>query len=154
MTRLAFKSLKLTEKDLDFLVETSSPGVFDKPKLKQILREDEKLRNSFIEDEKVFRRVMDQEETFLHISPALYFEILLRKVARDLKEANYTLEKTGTAKIPVFDTKDIVESLEKESLLDYLADMLSSFIHIKTHTFFIKVGEYVFENLAILISSV
>jgi hypothetical protein len=137
----------LSEKDLDFLVETSSPGVFDKPRLKQILREDEKLRNTFIEDEKVFRRLMDEEEIFVKISPALFFEILLRKVARDFKDVSYTIEKTGTAKIPVFDTRDIVELLDKESLLDYLADMLSSFTHIKTYAFSIKVGERLFENI-------
>lgn len=147
MSRSIFKSLSLSDKDLDFLIETSSPGVFDKPKLKQILREDEKLRNTFIEDEKVFRRVMDQEEVFLKISPPLFFEILLRKAVRDLKEMSFTLEKTGTAKIPVFDTKEVVDFLGKESLLAYLADMLSSFTHIKTYIFSIQVGEYLFENI-------
>ncbi len=147
MARLIFKSLNLSDRDLDFLIETSSPGVFDKPKLKQILREDEKLRNTFIEDEKVFRRVMDQEEVFLKISPALFFEILLRKAVRELKEMSFTLEKTGTAKIPVFDTKEVVEFLGKESLLAYLADMLSSFTHIKTYILSLQVGEYLFEHI-------
>jgi len=59
------KSLRLSERDLDFLVETASPEVTDKPKLKQIIREDEDFRNTFIRDEKVFRRLMDDEEIFL-----------------------------------------------------------------------------------------
>lgn len=147
MGRYLFKSLRLSARDLDFLVETASPGVFDKPRLKQILQEDEKFRNSFIEDEKVFRRVMDEEEVFLKISPALFFEILLRKVARDFKGVSYTLEKSGTAKIPVFDVKEVVDLLEKESLLDYLADMLSSFTHIQTYTFSIQIGGHLFENI-------
>ena len=91
MVRSRFRSLRLSDRDLDFLVETASPGVIDKPKLKQILREDEKFRNTFIDDEKVFRRLMDEEEIFLRISPALFFEILLKKVARDLKEISYTI---------------------------------------------------------------
>jgi hypothetical protein len=147
MARSKFRSLRLSDKDLDFLVETTSPGVIDKPRLKQIIREDEKFRNTFIEDEKVFRRLMDDEEILLKISPALFFEILLRRVARDLKEVSYTLEKTGTTKIPVFDTKDVVGFLAKESLLDYLADMLSSFTRIETYAFSIQVGKHIFENI-------
>jgi hypothetical protein len=144
-----FRSLRLSDKDLDFLVETVSPGVIDKPKLKQIIKEDEGFRNTFIDDEKVFRRLVNEEEAFLKISPAFFFEVLLRKVAKDLKEVSYTIEKTGTAKIPVFDTKDMVEFLARESLLDYLADMLSSFTRIETYAFTIQVGEHIFENIRV-----
>ena len=147
MARSKFRSLRLSDKDLDFLVETTSPGVIDKPKLKQILREDQKLRDTFIDDEKVFRRLMDEEEIFLKISPALFFEILLRRVARDLKEVGYTIEKTGTTKVPVFDTKNVAEFLSKEYLLDYLADMLASFTRIETYAFSIQVGKHIFENI-------
>lgn len=147
MAKLQFRSLRLSDRDLDFLVETASPGVIDKPKLKQILREDEKFRNAFIEDEKVFRRLMDDEEILLKISPALFFEILLRKVARDLKETSYTIEKTGMTKIPVFDTKEVVGFLTKEPLLDYLADMLSSFTRVENYAFSIQVGKHLFENI-------
>ena len=149
MSPSKFRSLRLSDKDLDFLVETVSPGVIDKPKLKQIVREDEGFRNAFIDDEKVFRRLVNEEEAFLKISPALFFEVLLRKVARDLKGVNYTIEKTGTTKIPVFDTKDVVEFLAKESLLDYLADMLSSFTRIETYAFSIQVGEHIFEKIRV-----
>jgi hypothetical protein len=147
MARSKFRSLRLSDKDLDFLVETASPGVIDKPKLKQILREDEKFRNTFIDDEKVFRKLMDEEEVFLRISPVLFFEILLRRVARDLKEVGYTIEKTGTTKVPVFDTKNVTEFLSKKYLLEYLADMLSSFTRIETYAFSIQVGKHLFENI-------
>jgi len=144
-----FRSLRLSDKDLDFLVETVSPGVIDKPKLKQIVKEDEGFRNTFIDDEKVFRRLVNEEKAFLKISPALFFEVLLRKVAKDLKGVSYTIEKTGTTKIPVFDTKDVVEFLAKESLLDYLADMLSSFTRIETYAFSIQMGEHIFEKIRV-----
>jgi len=149
MSPSKFRSLRLSDKDLDFLVETVSPGVIDKAKLKQIVREDEGFRNTFIDDEKVFRRLANEEEAFLKISPALFFEVLLRKVARDLKGVSYTIEKTGTTKIPVFDTKDVVEFLAKESLLNYLADMLSSFTRIETYAFSIQVGEHIFEKIRV-----
>ena len=44
-------------------METVSPGVIDKPKLKQILGEDEGLRNTFIDDEKVSRRLINENST-------------------------------------------------------------------------------------------
>jgi len=144
--RVSLKNLRLSETDLDFLVETAHPGIVDKVKLKRIIKEDEEFRNSFITDQKVFRRLMDDEEIFLKISPTLFFEILLRKVARDLKGASFTVERTGTMKIAVFDAKEVVEFLTRESLLDYLANMLSSFIRIESYTISFEVGKGVWEK--------
>lgn len=76
---------------------------------------------------------MDDDEIFLKISPTLFFEILLRKAANDLDKASYTVERTSTMKIPVFDARDVVDLLTKESLLAYLADMLSSFTRIESY---------------------
>jgi hypothetical protein len=128
------KTLRLSDNDLDFLVETVSPEITDKYRLKRIIREDEDFRNTFISDERIFNRVMDDEEILLKISPTLLFEIFLRKAVNDLKKSSYTLEKTMTMRIPVFDTQDVVELLTQESLLVYLADMLSSFTKIKSYT--------------------
>jgi hypothetical protein len=69
----------------------------------------------------------------LKISPTLFFEILLRRAVKDLSRVSYTLEKTLTMSIPVFDTGDLVALLENESLLIYLADMLSSFTRIESY---------------------
>ncbi len=126
-------SLKLTDRDLEFLVESASPEVTDKTRLKRIIDEDEDFRNTFISDERVFRRVMDDKEIFLKISPALFFEILLRKAAKDLQRERYTVEKSGTSKIPIFDTEDIMDLMSNESLVTYLADMLSSFIKTRSY---------------------
>jgi hypothetical protein len=126
--------LRLSDKDLNFLIETSHPEVVDKVQLKKIIKEDEEFRISFISDEKIFQRLIGDEEIFLKISPLLFFEILLRKVAKDLKGISFTIEKTGSMKIPVFDTKDVVDFLKKKDLLDYLADMLSSFTRIESYT--------------------
>ena len=133
MSLMRLQNLRLSERDLEFLVETASPDVMDQYRLKEIIREDEDFRNRFIGDERVFRRVMDDEEISLKISPTLFFEILLRKAVNDLEQASYTVEKTRSMRIPVFDTKDVVELLTKESLLVYLADMLSSFTKIESY---------------------
>jgi hypothetical protein len=133
------KQLRLSDGDLDFLIETASPGGTDKFGLKRILREDEVLRNAFIQDERVIRRVIEDEQVFLRITPPLFFEILLRKAADDLKQVSYTIEKTSTMSIPVFDSRDLVEFLAKEPHLLYLADMLASFTKIQSYTIAFRV---------------
>jgi len=132
---------------LDFLVDTASPEVSNKPKLKQIIREDEDFRNSFVADDKVFRKLMDDEEIFLKISPTLFFQILLRKAAKDLAGVSYTVERTSTMRIPVFDTKEVVELLTKESLLLYLAGMLSSFTKIESYAISFRVGKGIWKKI-------
>ena len=123
----------ITDRDLDFLIEAVHPEVIDKLKLKEIIREDERLRSTFIADTKVFGRLMDDHEIFLKISPRLFFEILLRRVINDFKGVSYTLEKTSTMKIPVFDTNEVVELLTKDFLVGYLAHMLSTFTKIENY---------------------
>ena len=139
MSLLDIRGLKLSDTDLDFLVETASPEVRDKYRLKQIIREDDDFRNTFIGDEKVFRRVMDDDEILLKISPTLFFEILLTKALNNFKEVSYTVERSSTMRIPIFDTNDMVEFLTKEPLLGYLADMLSSFTKIESYTISFRV---------------
>ena len=139
MSLLNLRALKLSDRDLDFLVETASPEVRDKYRLKQIIREDDDFRNTFIGDEKVFQRVMDDDEILLKISPTLFFEILLTKALNNFKEVSYTVERSITMRIPIFDTNDMVEFLTKERLLGYLADMLSSFTKIESYTISFRV---------------
>lgn len=142
MSLLKGLHIRLDDRDIDFLIQTVSAEVTDKIRLKQILQEDEDFRNRFISEAAVFRRVMDDEEVLLKISPHLFFEILLRKAADALEKKGYTLEKTSRLKVPVFDTKDVVKLLEREPILVYLADMLSSFTRIESYTlsFRIKPG--------------
>lgn len=141
------RSFRWPERDIEFLIETVSSEVTDKWRLKQIIREDEDFRNRFISEETVFRRVMDDEEILLKISPTLFFEILLRKAVTVLEEKTYTLEKTNTMRIPIFDSHDVVDLLHKESLLVYLADMLSSFTRIESYTVSFRVKKGVWKKI-------
>ena len=141
------KTWRLSERDLDFLVATVSSEVRDKAQLKLIIQEDEDFRNSFIGDAKVFRRVMGDDEILVKISPSLFFEILLRKAAGDLARVGYTYEKTRTMSIPVFDTEDLVSLLNRESLLIYLADMLSSFTRVESYAISIRIRKGVWRKI-------
>lgn len=139
MARVSAKVLRYVEGDLDFLVETAAPEVRDKERLKQILRQDEDFRSKYVADDKVFGRLMDDDEILLKISPTLFFEILLRRAATDLEGVGYTFEKSSSMRVPVFDTQDVVELLSQESLLIYLAEMLSSFTRIESYSVSLRV---------------
>ncbi len=137
----------LSGRDLDFLVEAAAPGVGDKSNLKRIIREDEDFRNSFVSDEKVFNKLMADDEIFLKISPSLFFEILLRKAAGDLSRASYTLERTQRMRIPVFDTNDLVELLSDNSIVVYLADMLSTFTRIESYAVSFRIRKGIWKKI-------
>ena len=141
------KTWRLSERDLDFLFDTVSPEVTDKQRLKQIIREDQDFRNTFVGDAKVFRRVMHDDEILLKISPAMFFEILLRKAAEDLSKIAYTYEKTRTMSIPIFDTEDLVKLLNQDSLLIYLADMLSTFTKVESYAVSIRVRKGIWRKI-------
>jgi hypothetical protein len=47
---------------LFFSLDAAHPGVTDKVRLKQILREDEEFRNSYLVDEEVFARLASEGE--------------------------------------------------------------------------------------------
>ena len=123
----------LTESDLDFIVSEAAQGPTDTDRLKLLIEEDEQFRAAFLGDENVFQRLMADEEMFVRVSPALYFEVLLRQALRDLETAGYTVERDGRADLPVFDTPEVVSFLSIQGVLDYLAHMLASFNRINSY---------------------
>ena len=130
----------LTDKDLDFIIETVAPEVTDKLRLKQILIEDAQFRAEFLSDERIFNRVIGEKEVFLKISPALFFEILLRKALKDLKKQGYTWEKEAHMNIPIFDVSEVVGFLDNEEHIAYLAVMRSSFSRVENYTVYLMIG--------------
>ena len=128
------RAVQLTDYDLNFIVETAAPGAVDKERLKILVRSDDTFRQAMVADSRVFQKVISDEETFVRISPGLYFEVLLRQALGELQTAGFTLERAGTQKVVVFDAKEVVGLLSRESILDYLAAMLASFTHINTYT--------------------
>jgi len=90
---------------------------------------------------------MTDEEVFLKISPALYFEILLRKTLKELERTSHTTEKIGGEQVPVFDTKAVIELLARETVLEYLADMLASFTRTQSYTVPVRVRKGVWRKI-------
>lgn len=132
---------RINDVDLDFLAGTVAPQVRDRTRLKEIIELDEDFRDAFLSDEETSRKIVEDKEIFLRISPKLYFEILLRKTRKDLKETTHTLESEGMRKIAVFDSGDVVDLLSDQAVLFYLADMLSSFTRIQSYTLSFRSGK-------------
>ncbi|UCD88624.1 MAG: hypothetical protein JSW04_09115 [Desulfobacterales bacterium] len=137
----------LSDRDLGFLIDTVSPDVKDKQTLKQILAQDRDFRNKFVGDKKVFKRVIHDDEIFLKISPILFFEILLRKTTQDFEKSSYTYEKSGRLRIPIFDSENLVSLLSNDSILTYLAHMLSTFTKIKSYTISFRVRDGIWHKV-------
>lgn len=136
-----------SESDLDFVISVVAPDFKDKRKLKQLIREDRSFRRGLFSNEKLFRKVMDEEETVARISPALLFEILLRRTTTELERRDYILESAGRQNIPVFHSKKAASFLAAESNLDYLVSMLSSFTRSESFVLSIRIGRGIWRKL-------
>ena len=125
--------------DLEFVVDNVAPGARDPEALKKLIREDSEFRAAMIGDENLLERILNDEEIFLHISPALYFEILLRRSCHELETAAYTEERHGRASIPVFDTPDTLKLMKRPGIVEYLAGMMASFTRIHSYVVPVRV---------------
>jgi hypothetical protein len=122
--------LRLNKTDPRFLVETVATKRRDYEHIADLVRDKEDLLESILEDPKLLNRLLEEEEGLIRVSPYFLFSVLLRQVRRDLGKHGYILEIDSKGKrIPVFEAPGVVELLANKHLLNYLAEMLSSFAH-------------------------
>ncbi len=138
---------QLTEADLDFIVDEAAPGAKDRGKIKRFINEDDAFRKGLVGDEKVFRRVTADENIMMKISPALFFEVLLRKTFREMASSTHTIEQAGSQTIAVFDSNEIAGLLTREPVLSYLAVMLSSFTRIESYAVPIRLQKGIWRKI-------
>ncbi|HIC48282.1 MAG TPA: hypothetical protein EYP00_00215 [Dehalococcoidia bacterium] len=124
--------LDFTDRDLEFLVAVVVPRAANASSVRETIRNDPEYRKAIVSDERVFSQVINDNESFLKISPSLYFEVLLRRAQRDLGSSTYTIEREGRGNIPVFDTGKVAGFLDTPNVLEYLANMLASFTRIRS----------------------
>ncbi len=124
----------LSSGDLDFLLEANHVTGDEARSLKKQLLTDAHLRADLVDNEAVFTRALHDDEILLKISPPLLFEILLCKARSDLQQISYTMEQASGLSVPVFDAVEVVEILEDEAVLGYLAEMLASFTRAHNRT--------------------
>ena len=127
------------EADLDFAVGVAAPGAADPDALKRLALQDAQFRDAMLGDDALLERILNDDEIFIRISPALYFEALLRRSRRDLRSAAYTEERDGRASIPVFDAPRALEFMERPGVLEYLAAMMASFTRVRSYVVPVRV---------------
>ena len=123
----------LSDADLDFVIGLAAPNARDPVRLKRLARQDDEIRKALVSDDAVFEHVMADDEAFVRVTPALYFEVLLRRALGELQAATHTVERSGGQVIPVFDTDEVVKLLEAPRVQEYLAAMLASFTRVESY---------------------
>ena len=141
------ESSSLLGSDLDFVVRVVAPEFKDKEKLKELIRADRSFRKGLIGDEKLFRRVASDDQSITKISPALFFEILLRRSAVELENTSYLMESAGSQSVPVFYSRKAASFLASESTLHYLANMLSSFTRTESFVIPLRVRKGIWRGI-------
>jgi len=137
---------RLERRDLLFMIETLMPARDDKEHVADLIREDETFIEAMLDDDHLFQRLMGKEEVLLLVSPRLFFTVLLRRARRDLEREAFTIERRSRQKVPVFDTEQVIQLLEQEPLLDYLAGMLASFTRVESTTVPVRVRKGVWHK--------
>ncbi len=132
--------MKYPESDLAFVASVLADRPEEVPRWMEKLRRPGFLEVA-LEDDRLVDRIRTDPDITLKISPRLLFNILLRRVARDIRHARYTVERVGlTQAVPVFDTRQVNDLLEDEQVLDYLSTMLASFVRTETYVLYVRRG--------------
>ncbi|MHB1417150.1 MAG: hypothetical protein ACYC1C_18040 [Chloroflexota bacterium] len=130
---------QLSDGDLRFVVETVATQRSDHEHVIDLLRDKPDIIDRMLEDDNLFRRVMGDEDALLRVSPWLLFTVLVRRAAREMAGAKFTIERFGaTERIPVFDGERVVSLIREPSVRDYLAEVLASFVRTDSTTVYYK----------------
>jgi hypothetical protein len=139
---------RYTDNDIRFLLETVDSGLLGRM---NTIKGDTQIIERMLETEsgKLFQRIIleKREELAAVISPRFLFEILLRQALVELQNRSYTIERSASQKIPVFDSKEVVKLITDKKMLRYLADMLTSFTRTESFSLPVRVRRGVWRRL-------
>jgi hypothetical protein len=129
----------LTESDLRFVVETVATRRRDYDHIVDLVRGKEDLLDPMLEDPRLSERLFREAEALVRVSPHLLFSVLLRRLRRELEKEAYILEvNTKGKRIPIFEGPAVAEMLSDREVLDYLVEMLCSFVRTNSGVIYRK----------------
>jgi hypothetical protein len=132
---------RLSESDLRFVVQTVATQRSDHDRVVELLRDKPDIVDRMLDDDHLFQRLLHEEEALVRVSPWLLFTVLLRRAARDLAVERFTLERLGAGeRVPVFDAPQVAELASDPAVIDYLAEMLASFVRTDSATVYYRSG--------------
>jgi len=139
---------QFSDNDIRFLLETVNPGLISKL---DTIKGDTEIIERMLDQEsgKLFQRIMFESgnEVSATVSPRFLFEILLRRAFVELQNKSFTIERTASQRIPVFDSKEVVQLLSEKKILKYLADMLNSFTRTESFTVPVRVRRGIWRRI-------
>jgi hypothetical protein len=131
---------EFSEKDIEFLIEVAGSSLLDRI---DIIKDDPTFIENIIEARSfdLLQRIMlmDPDKITVTVTPRLLFEVLLRSARKEMATRTYTMERTGGDKIPIFDAPQAHGFIKDDTILKYVADMLTSFTRIKSFTWPVRV---------------
>ncbi len=127
-------SVVFRDEDLLFLLSVLTPAAEDAQQMLRVMREDPEILDGMIADERVFHYLLDDPLSVMGVSPALFFAILLARVASDLRRQPFTFERSRGVTMALFDGPQVRDLLEHREVRTYLTDMLVSFVRINSVT--------------------
>jgi hypothetical protein len=107
------------------------------------IRGDQRLLKAMLDDERVFQRLLpiDDEDALMAVSPLLLFTVLLRRARQDMAAEDYTWERRHMQNVVIFDTRRVVELIQQDENLEYLAQLLASFTRVESVTVRVRVRD-------------
>jgi len=142
-----FLSVIFRDDDLLFLLSVLMPTSQDTARMLRVLREDPEILDGMIADQRVFHHLLDDPMSVLAVSPALFFAILLARVASDLRRELFTFEHSHGLTMALLDGPQVRELLDKRDVRDYLTDMLVSFVRVNSFTTSVRVRKGVWRKV-------
>lgn len=124
----------LPAQDLDFIAQKVAPDFKDKKQLKQLIIEDPAFRKGLTANPELFKLLTGKNPLSLGVSPALFFEVLLRQTVKDLEASTHTVERSAYQRIPVFDANEVLELLKEDDIFYYLVRLLAAFVRCEQGT--------------------
>jgi hypothetical protein len=126
-------SMRLTESDLKFVVQTVATRRQDHEHVLALIRHKDDLLEPMLEDPRLAERLIAEEEVFVRVSPYLMFAVLLRRIRRDLEGESFVVERDARGRrIPVFEAPRAVRFLGDAFTREYLTEVLCSFVRTNT----------------------
>jgi hypothetical protein len=111
----------LSDRDIEFL----APGRAEE------LRRDPRLLAVALESPELYARLKAERDPLLRVSPFVLFGVLVRQAVRDLRQARFTVERSGLrGRVVVFDAPRVRAFLDEPGIVDYLAELLASFTRV------------------------
>lgn len=125
----------LSDGDIAFALRaTGTRDATRLPRLISTVRGDPHILQGLLGDPRLFEAVRQDPDVLVHISPYLYFSVLLRRCREELAHRTFTAEWLAPRRrVPVFDAPRVAEVLWDRDRLHYLAELLASFTRLHPH---------------------